>query len=67
MIANLEGLIDDGLKARFPYSFYFYKGSLSQPTCKSEVLRAVMYTKIDVAVDLFDSFKSKVMDGYKDK
>ena len=24
LVANLEGLIDDGLKARFPYSFYYY-------------------------------------------
>lgn len=67
MVANLEGLIDDGLKARFPYSFYYYQGSLSQPGCKTEIHRVVMYNKIDVNVDLFNNLKSKVLDGYAGK
>jgi len=67
LIANMEGLIDDGLKARFPYSFYYYQGSISQPGCKADVIRIVMYTKIDTNVDLFNSLKSKVLDGYAHK
>lgn len=67
LIANMEGLIDDGLKARFPYSFYYYTGSITQPGCKSDVIRIVMYTKIDTNMDLFNNLKSKVLDGYAHK
>lgn len=67
LIANMEGLIDDGLKARFPYSFFYYQGSLTQPGCKTEVHRVVMYNKIDVNIDLFNNLKMKVLGGYANK
>ena len=45
-ICSLEGLVDEGINARFQHSFYTYSGSLSQPRCTKNVQRVVMYETI---------------------
>ena len=66
-ICSLEGLVDEGITARFQHSFYAYSGSMSQPRCSVDVHRVIMYETIEVNEDLFMNLKQKVMDGYPEK
>lgn len=66
-LASLEGLVDDGLNARFQHSFYFYTGSLSQPGCDDDVKRVVMYEDILITPLIFNNLKDKVLDGFNYK
>ncbi len=63
-LADLEGLVDDGLTVKFLHSFYYYTGSLSQPGCNENIKRIVMLNPIEVFTETYNNIKLKVLDGF---
>jgi len=56
-------MVANGLKMGYNKSFYYYKGSLSIPNCKS-VERIVMIENIKVDIGIFQKIKTKLRFGY---
>jgi len=54
MLANLEGLVDEGLSANFKNSFYYYTGTMSQPLCFDRVKRIVMLKNVTIDIKTYD-------------
>lgn len=64
-IADLEGLVNDGLSQVFKHSFYAYEGSLSQPNCQNRITRVVFSEVITINAEYFENLKGKVLDGFE--